>query len=226
MDHDQSSCSLLQRALKRGQRRCHGRANSLRRFSFYQPQLGVRAWNKKVHFQALLIAKIVELLAHPTVGLTLDYFRCHKAFKQRSKEWRALKFSHRCQTEQVAGKAGVTQVDFRGLYQPLSEVFEIWRHENDLTCHLKNVQPVANRRHSDAERCSQVCLIQNLAVTARQKCQETTKRRQVAHVRDRSNVSFQIRLQVGSKPQATSLRPSEHLREASVQQIHLLGFRK
>src|SRR5215470_2263423 len=65
------------------------------------------------------------------------------------------------------------------------------------------MQPVANRWHSD-----------------------TARRSQVAHVRDRSNVSFQIRLQVGSKPKATSLRPSEHLWETSMQQIHLVGFRE
>jgi hypothetical protein len=69
MDHDQSSCSFLKRALKGGQRRRHRRADSLRGFRFYQPQLGVWAWNKEVYFQILLIAKIVEVLAHPTVRL-------------------------------------------------------------------------------------------------------------------------------------------------------------
>ena len=81
MDHDQSSGSFLQRALKRGQGRCHGRADSLRGFRFYQPQLGVRTWNKKVYFQTLLIAKIVELLAHPTVGLAFEYLRCDEALQ-------------------------------------------------------------------------------------------------------------------------------------------------
>src|SRR5208282_3131878 len=132
MDQDQSSCSFLQRALKRCQGRCHGRADSLRGFRLYQPQLGVRAWDKEVYLQTLLIAEIVEFLAHATVGLALDYFRCHEAFKKSSKEWRAFKLSHRCQTEQVAGEAGVAQVDFRRLNQSLSEVFEIRRHENDL----------------------------------------------------------------------------------------------
>ena len=88
MDHDQSSCSFLQRALKSSQGRCHGRADRLRGFRFYQPQLGVRTWNKKVYFQTLLIAKIVELLAHPAVGLTPEYFRRDEAFKQSLKEWR------------------------------------------------------------------------------------------------------------------------------------------
>ena len=119
MDHDQSFCSFLQRALKRGQGRRHGRADSLGGFRFYQPHLGVRTWNKKVYFQTLLIARIVEFLAHPTVSLTLNYFRCHEAFKQVSKEWRALKLSDRSQTEQVAGEAGVTQVDFRRLNESL-----------------------------------------------------------------------------------------------------------
>src|SRR5438132_7752235 len=169
MDQDQSSCSLLQRALKRCQRGCHGRANSLCGVGFYQPQLGVWAWNKEVYFQTLLIAKIVEFLAHPTVGLTLEYFRRDEAFKHSPKEWRALKLTHRRQAQQIAGKTGVAQVDFRRLNQSLSEVFEIRRHENDLAGHVKNVQPVANRGHSDAERRSQVGLIQNLAVTARQK---------------------------------------------------------
>ena len=81
MDHDQSFCSFLQRALKRGQGRRHGRADSLGGFRFYQPQLGVWAWNKEVYFQSLLIAKIVEFLAHATVGLTLEYFRPDKAFE-------------------------------------------------------------------------------------------------------------------------------------------------
>ena len=52
------------------------------------------------------MAKIVEFLGHPADGLTLEYFRCHEVFKQRSKEWRALKVTHRCQTEQV--QASVT----------------------------------------------------------------------------------------------------------------------
>jgi len=88
MDQNQSSCAFLQRALKRCRRRCHGRADSLRGFRFNQPQLGVRTWNKKVYFQTLLIAKIVELLAHPAVGLTPEYFRRDEAFKQSLKEWR------------------------------------------------------------------------------------------------------------------------------------------
>src|SRR5437879_7893077 len=162
---------------------------------------------------------MVELLArHPTVGLTVEYFRRDEAFKHSPKEWRALKLTHRRQAQQMAGKTGVAQVKFRRLTQSLPEVFEICRHENDLASHFKNVQPVANRGHSDAERRSQVGLIQNLAVTARQKCQKTTKRRQVSHVSDRSNISLKIRLHVGSKPKATNLRPSEHLWEPPVQQ--------
>ena len=43
------------------------------RFRFYQPQLGVRTWNKKVYFQTLLIPKIVEFLAHPTIGLAFIF---------------------------------------------------------------------------------------------------------------------------------------------------------
>jgi len=37
---------------------------------------------QEVYFQTLLIAKIVELLAHPTVGLTLEYFCRDEAFEQ------------------------------------------------------------------------------------------------------------------------------------------------
>src|SRR6202162_2739500 len=88
VNHDQPPSSFLQRTLKRDQGRCHGRADSLRGFRLYQPQLGVRAWNKKVYFQTLLIAKIVELLAHPAVGLTLEYFRRDEALEQRPQEWR------------------------------------------------------------------------------------------------------------------------------------------
>jgi len=54
-------------------------AHSLRRFRFYEPQLGVGPWDKKVYFQTLLIAKIVEFLAHATVDLTLQYFRRDEA---------------------------------------------------------------------------------------------------------------------------------------------------
>ena len=82
MDHDQSSCSFLQRALKSSQGRCHGRADRLRGFRFYQPQLGVRTWNKKVYFQTLLIPKIVKFLSHPTIGLAFEYLCCDEAFKQ------------------------------------------------------------------------------------------------------------------------------------------------
>ena len=35
----------------------------------------------RVYFQTLLIAKIVELLAHPTGGLTLEYFRRDEAYQ-------------------------------------------------------------------------------------------------------------------------------------------------
>src|SRR5450755_2393497 len=125
MDHDQSCRSILQRTLKGGQGRCHRRMDSLRGFRFYQPQLCARTWDKKIYFQTLLIAKIVEFPAHPTVGLTLEYFRRDEAFKQRSKERRALKLGRRCQAEQIAGKTGVAQVDFRRLNQSLSEIFEI-----------------------------------------------------------------------------------------------------
>ena len=82
MDHDQSPCSFLQWALKGGQGRRHRGTNSFRGFRFYQPQLCIWAWNKKVYFQALLIAKIVELFAHPTVGLAFEYLGCDEAFKQ------------------------------------------------------------------------------------------------------------------------------------------------
>ena len=118
MDHDQSFCSFLQRAEERS-RATPWAADSLCGFRFYQPHLGVRTWNKKVYFHTLLIAKIVEFLAHPTVSLTLNYFRCHEAFKQRSREWRAFQLRDRSQTEQVAGEAGVTQVDFRRLNESL-----------------------------------------------------------------------------------------------------------
>jgi hypothetical protein len=70
-----------------------GRPDSLLGFRFYQPQLGVRAWYKKVDLQTLLIAKIVKLLAHSTVGLTFNYFPRHKAFKQKAKERRTLKLT-------------------------------------------------------------------------------------------------------------------------------------
>jgi hypothetical protein len=42
--------------------------------------------HKKIYFQTLLIAKIVELLAHPTVGLAFEYFCCDEAFEQRPQE--------------------------------------------------------------------------------------------------------------------------------------------
>lgn len=79
MDDDQSCCSFLQRALKGGQGRRHHGTNSFRSFRFYQPQLGVWAWNKEVHFQSLLIAKIVELLAHPAIGLAFKNLCCDEA---------------------------------------------------------------------------------------------------------------------------------------------------
>ena len=82
MDHNQSCCSFLQRALRGGRGRRHRGTNSLRGFRFYQPQLGVWAWNKEVYFQTLLIAKIVEFLAHPTVGLAFEYLCCDEAFEQ------------------------------------------------------------------------------------------------------------------------------------------------
>jgi len=81
MDHDQSFRSFLQCAPKGGQRRRHWGPHSLRRFRFYEPQLGVGPWDKKVYFQTLLIAKIVEFLAHATVDLTIQYFRRDEAFE-------------------------------------------------------------------------------------------------------------------------------------------------
>src|SRR5215471_5507648 len=127
MDEDQSSCPFLQRPLKRGQGRSHRRSNRLRGLRLYQPQLGVRAWDEKVYLQTLLITKIVEFLAHATVDLTLEYFRRYEAFKQNPKKWRALKLSYGGQTQQIASQAGVAELNFRRLNQPLPEVFAIGR---------------------------------------------------------------------------------------------------
>lgn len=57
------------------------KAEPSRGFRFYEPQLGVRLWDKKVYFQSLLIAKIVEFLARTLVGLTLEYLRRDEAFE-------------------------------------------------------------------------------------------------------------------------------------------------
>ena len=78
MDHDQSSWSGLRCSLERSQRRCHGRADSFRGFRLYQPQLSVRAWDQEVYFQTLLIAEIVEFLAHAAecTRCRQTYFDC------------------------------------------------------------------------------------------------------------------------------------------------------
>src|SRR5207245_9456889 len=93
IDDAQSSRPSLKCAMERCQQQSHGRPNSLCGLCFYQPQFGIRARHKEVHFQTLLITKIVEFLAHSTMGLALEYFCCDEAFEQRTQEGRSLKLS-------------------------------------------------------------------------------------------------------------------------------------
>ena len=54
------------------------------------------------------------------------------------------------------------------LDEPLAEVFEVWRHEDDLAGDLKDIQPLPNGWHADAEGGGKIALIEELAMAAGQ----------------------------------------------------------
>jgi hypothetical protein len=106
-----------------------------------------------------MIAKIIELFPATLVHLTLEDFCCDKTFIQLSQKRRALKLSFRCDSQEIAGKAGVTPIDFRRFDESLAKVFEVRRNNDDLGRDFENVQPLAYGRHRNPERCGKIWMI-------------------------------------------------------------------
>src|ERR1035441_229253 len=65
---------------KRPQGPCHGGLNGLRRFALHHPQASVSVWKKEIHLQPLLVSKMVQLLPHGAIDLTLQYLRRDMSF--------------------------------------------------------------------------------------------------------------------------------------------------
>ena len=65
----------------------------------------------------------------------------------------------------MAGKAGVGQIDLRGLDEALAGVLEIRRHEQHLPGQFEDVQPRAHGGDAESQRRGEIGLVQHLAVT-------------------------------------------------------------
>src|SRR6266576_2703612 len=115
-----------------------------------------------------MIAKVIELFPATLVHLALEDFCCDKTFIQLSQKRRTLKLSFRCDSQEIAGKAGVTPIDFRRFDESFAKVFEVRRNNHDLARDFENMQPLAYGWHRNPEWCGKVGLIKNLAVSASQ----------------------------------------------------------
>jgi len=59
-------------------------------FALYHPQQLGGVGKKKIHIEALLIAKVVKLLPAPAVDLALQNLRSYVTFKKRAEKRRAV----------------------------------------------------------------------------------------------------------------------------------------
>src|ERR1035438_4802049 len=158
------------------------------------------------------------------IGLALEYLRRDEALEQRSQKRGTLQVRPGGHAQQITGKSGVPPVDLRRLDEPLSEVFEVWRHENDLTGHFQDGEPLTDGWNRNPKGCRKVGLVENLTMATGQQGKKPPKGHEIPHIGNRSHIPLEIRLQVGGEPQAARLWTREHFGETSVQQIDFGGF--
>src|ERR1019366_3672089 len=171
-------------------------------FTLHHPKTGLAARKKEIDLEPLLVAEVVKLLPPALVDLALQDLRGHVSFEQGAEERGPVQFGLRRDPQEVACQPRVPQVHLGGLDEALTEVFEVGRNQDDLARDLQNVKPIAYGWNGDAERSSQIGLVQDLPMPAGHQCQEAPEGGQVANIRDGADVPLPIRLDVRTEPQS------------------------
>lgn len=174
----------------------HVRNDRSARLAFIQGQRTTDAWDHKINLQPLLVAEVVQLWRKTSVDLRFHDFRCNETFKDGSGERRFPEVPLGADSEQMADKTGIGEIEFRLLYQSFANVFVIRRDEKGDSGRFEDVEPLCHSRDGNAKRCRKIGLVEHLAVSCRQNAKKTPECREVANGKNVAHVTFEIRLNV------------------------------
>ena len=155
MDDVSLSCNPIQVTLEHPDGVGHARARRRGQLHFDGDETGA-CINDEINFQSRQSSPEIDLRIDPAVGQRPDDFGQNGRFKQSAAHGSGGRMLRILETDQVAQRADVREIDFRGFDEPFPDVREVGPQDDYLIGGLKYGQPGFDGIDRDSEIASHV----------------------------------------------------------------------